>query len=101
MCPTRDAPLGICFVPPQAFVATPLSTKAFCLHCTALVVCSHNEGWGYPETFLRRIVVYVATVDVLPPLLMQPSTVGQTIAQVLAMCAGVGMMVLVMILEQH
>jgi zinc transporter 7 len=43
--------------------------------------------------------IYVATVDVLPPLLTQPSTLWETTCQAFAMAAGVGMMVIVMYVE--
>ena len=43
--------------------------------------------------------IYVATVDVLPPLLAQPSSAFQTAMQMLAMCTGVAMMVIVIAFE--
>ena len=43
--------------------------------------------------------VYVATVDVLPALLQKPSSALQTVAELGAFFAGVGMMLLVMAFE--
>ena len=49
--------------------------------------------------FVAGGFIYVATVDVLPSLLRTKTSLLQTCAEVAAMCAGIGMMLLVMQFE--
>ena len=66
---------------------------------TIVAVLSGEQQAGLLLNFTAGGFIYVATVDVLPSLLQQPSSALQTAKEVGAFFAGVGMMLLVMVFE--
>ena len=65
--------------------------------CAAVLL----QGSVFFLNFTAGGFIYVATVDVLPSLLLQPSTATQIIGELLAFFAGVGMMIVVTVIEVY
>ena len=65
--------------------------------CAAVLL----QGSVFFLNFTAGGFIYVATVDVLPSLLLQPSTAAQIIGELLAFFAGVGMMIVVTVIEVY
>ena len=83
----------------SAAIKSQLLTAGGALLGTLVAVSTGQDSSGLLLSFTAGGFIYIATVDVLPPLLMQPATVAQTLSQVAAMAMGVGMMLLVMYVE--
>lgn len=65
----------------------------------AVEVTASASSWILP--FTAGGFIYVATVSVIPELLHSPSTMRQSLMQLAALLAGVGIMVLISKYEQH
>lgn len=76
-----------------------LCTAFGALAGTLVAIATGEQQADLLLNFTAGGFIYVATVDVLPPLLAQPSSAFQTAMQMLAMCTGVAMMVIVIAFE--
>jgi zinc transporter 7 len=83
----------------SAAVRAQLLTAVSAMLGTLLAVATGKAQASLLLNFTAGGFIYVATVDVLPSLLQQPSSALQTAAQLGAFFAGVGMMLLVMAFE--
>ena len=82
-----------------AAVKAQLGTAIGALLGTGVALATGEQHAYLLLNFAAGGFVYVATVDVLPALLQTPSTLAQTVAEVLAFGTGVGMMLIVMAFE--
>ena len=76
-----------------------LGTAIAAMLGTAAAIYTGKTQAALLDNFTAGGFIYVATVDVLPPLLEQPSTLAHTAAQLGAMALGVGMMLAVIYFE--
>jgi len=83
-----------------AAVRTQLLTALSAMLGTVVALAFGEQSSNLFQNFTAGGFIYVATVDVLPALLQQPSTAMQTLGQLGAFFAGVGMMLIVMVFEE-
>ena len=76
-----------------------LGTALAAMLGTAAAIYTGKTQANVLANFTAGGFIYVATVDVLPPLLEHPSSLAHTAAQLGAMAVGVGMMLAVMAFE--